>query len=92
MKFFNETNINEMIENINQIKKQYSWLFLQKLLALTSSKEQYTIMKQDIIRNISDSISLSNNCYKMMTYCRYYQIGRFNCRSFHQWKQVTVLW
>lgn len=40
LKFFNETNINEMIENINQIKKQYSWsIFTKKLLALTSFKK-----------------------------------------------------
>ncbi|MGB1988007.1 MAG: glycosyltransferase [Flavobacteriales bacterium] len=40
LKFFNETNINEMIENINQIKEQYSWsIFTKKLLALTSSKK-----------------------------------------------------
>ena len=60
LKFFNETNINEMIENINQIKEQYSWsIFTKKLLALTSSKEQHIIMKQDLIRrNISDSITV----------------------------------
>ena len=40
LKFFNETNINEMIENINQIKEQYSWsIFTKKLLALTSFKK-----------------------------------------------------
>ena len=40
LKFFNETNINEMIENINQIKEQYSWsIFTKKLLALTNSKK-----------------------------------------------------
>ena len=40
LKFFNETNINEMIENINQIKKHYSWsIFTKKLLALTSFKK-----------------------------------------------------
>ena len=40
LKFFNETNINEMIENINQIKEQYSWsIFTKKLLSLTSSKK-----------------------------------------------------
>ena len=40
LKFFNETNINEMIENINQIKQQYSWsIFTKKLLALTSFKK-----------------------------------------------------
>ncbi len=39
LKFFDETNINEMIENINQIKEQYSWsIFTKKLLALTNSK------------------------------------------------------
>ena len=31
LKFFNETNINEMIENINQIKKQYSWSIFTKI-------------------------------------------------------------
>lgn len=40
LKFFNKTNINEMIENINQIKEQYSWsIFTKKLLALTNSKK-----------------------------------------------------
>ena len=40
LKFFNETNINEMIENINQIKELYSWsIFTKKLLALTNSKK-----------------------------------------------------
>ena len=40
LKFFNKTNINKMIENINQIKEQYSWpIFTKKLLALTNSKK-----------------------------------------------------
>ena len=43
LKFFNKTNINEMIENIKQIKKQYSWsIFTKKLLALTNSKKNNT--------------------------------------------------
>ena len=43
LKFFNKTNINKMIENINQIKEQYSWpIFTKKLLALTYSKKNNT--------------------------------------------------
>ena len=39
LKFFNKTNINEMIENIKRIKEKYSWsIFTKKLLALTDSK------------------------------------------------------
>ena len=43
LKFFNKTNINKMIENINQIKEQYSWsIFTKKLLALTYSNKNNT--------------------------------------------------
>ena len=60
-----------MIENINQIKELYSWsIFTKKLLALTNSKEQHNIMKQELIRrNISDSITVKQELLQMMLLC-----------------------